>query len=287
VNRPLPHPWRIVVAVVVCVLLGLIGALAIASPARADHTETQLSGSCAWNPETSGWAVTWTVDSGAPEDVGTFGLVEVVVTPTDSTLEGIATTADGALDAHQPVVGVQQVPEGATSASLAVRARWDNGHEDGALRSAEVAIPADCEAPESPTELGQWTFDCQSLAITIDNPTEENVALTFVPSLGDPVDNVVVAGGVSVTVQFPSSEGLSVDVLSQGRSIVDADDPIEISAARWNELRCEEQDDEGQGGGLAATGTPVALIAVGALALLALGAGLFLLARRRRIRFTA
>jgi len=106
-----------------------------------------------------------------------------------------------------------------------------------------------------------------------------------VPSTGNPVP-VEVAGGGSATVEFPPTPGLSVDVQAGGQSIVDPAEPIQISAEQVDALECEEEDDGG-GGGLPATGTSALIVAAGALALLALGAGLYLIARRRRIRFTA
>jgi LPXTG-motif cell wall-anchored protein len=59
---------------------------------------------------------------------------------------------------------------------------------------------------------------------------------------------------------------------------------IEITAEEFAALEC---DDDGEGGGLPETGVPTAIVASGAAALLALGAGLYLVARSRRITFTA
>ena len=54
------------------------------------------------------------------------------------------------------------------------------------------------------------------------------------------------------------------------------------------EIECEEPgEDEGEGGELPVTGTTATLIAAGAVLLLALGTGAYLIARRRRVTFTA
>src|SRR5690606_21046849 len=126
------------------------------------------------------------------------------------------------------------------------------------------------------------SFGCDSLTIIVDNPSSEDATLTFAPSTGEPFD-VEVAGGDSATVAFPAAAGLTVDVRYQGASIVHADDPITITPAAFEALTCDEDD---AAGGLPAIGGPVALIAGGALLLLGLGAGLFLVARRPRIIFT-
>ena len=74
---------------------------------------------------------------------------------------------------------------------------------------------------------------------------------------------------------FPGSEGLTV-TFGEGRP------------ARTPYGRREKPDNCGGGGGsLPTTGPKAGLIAGGAGALLALGAGLFVFARRRRIHFSA
>lgn len=280
-NRLRSLPQR-ALAVASSALLGLLGgAVLIAGPAGA-QTST-VAGSCAWDADADQWVVTWTVTPDAPTEVDSYRFVSIEVTPDGSTVEAIeATPETGAFprDAHQPLVGEQRLPEDTTGASLAVQVEWDNAQQES--QRGEVEIPADCEQPEL---LSQWSLDCDSVTITIHNSTDEPATVTFAPNAGNPVP-VEVAGGGSATVDFPPSPGLSVDVLLDGRSIVDPTDPIEISSEQLAALECDEED-EGGGGGLPATGTSTIIVAGGALALLALGAGLYLIARRRRIRFTA
>ena len=263
-------------AVLVSALLGLAGVVAYAAPASAHSAE--VSGACVWDPDSGQWAVTWSITSAEP---GAYRLVEVTAAPEPVT--GIeATLATGfPHDAAEPLTGEQRLPEDATSASLSLRIEWDDGHQVEA--GADLTIPADCQAPTPPPlEIAKWSFGCDSLTIIVDNPSSEDATLTFAPSTGEPFD-VEVAGGDSATVAFPAAAGLTVDVRYQGASIVHADDPITITPAAFEALTCDEDD---AAGGLPATGGPVALIAGGALLLLGLGAGLFLVARRRRIIFT-
>lgn len=283
-NRIRRLPRR-ALAIASSALLGLLGgAVILAGPADA-HTST-VAGSCTWDADAAEWVVSWTVASDAPADVDGYRFVSVEVTPPGSAVAGIEPTSEsGAFphDAHQPLVGEQRLPEGTSAASLTVLAEWDNGQQDGEARRGEVQIPADCELPDL---LSQWSLDCDSVTITIHNPTDETATVTFVPSTGNPVP-VEVAGGGSATVEFPPTPGLSVDVLAGGQSIVDPAEPIQVSAEQVDALECDEGGDGGGGGGLPATGTSALIVAAGALALLALGAGLYLIARRRRIRFMA
>jgi LPXTG-motif cell wall-anchored protein len=283
VNRLRSLPRR-VLAVASSALLGLLGGAVLLTGPVAAHTST-VEGSCTWDADAAEWVVTWTVTSDAPADVDAYRLVSVEATPPGSAVTGIEPTAESGVfphDAQQPLVGEQRLPEGTTAASLAVLAEWDNGQQDDEARRGELSIPAGCAQPDL---LSQWSLGCDSVTITITNPTDEAATVTFVPSTGNAVP-VEIAGGGSVTVEFPPTPGLSVDVLVGDESIVDPDEPIEVSAEQVNALECDE-DDDGGGGGLPATGTSALIVAAGALALLALGAGLYLIARRRRIRFTA
>jgi LPXTG-motif cell wall-anchored protein len=152
----------------------------------------------------------------------------------------------------------------------------------------------DCEEeepePEPPAQTGEilFEFDCEVFTLTITNTTDVEELLTVVPSVGEPVEVTVPAGteeepGESEPVSFPSSEGLTVDVQFEGESVIE-DGPLEITSEEWEELGCA---DDGEGGELPTTGNTTMFIAGGAVALLALGGALFLIARRRRVTFTA
>jgi LPXTG-motif cell wall-anchored protein len=286
VTRARPFPQRLLaIASTACLglLAGGVGAVAVAGPASAQTAN--VSGSCAWDPDGEEWLVTWTITTDAPDGVSSYRLLSVATAPDGSPVDGIAATGDAGefpLDADQPLVGEQRLPEGATSATLTVLAEWDNQQQQE--QSGEVAIPVDCGTQDV---VSQWSLDCTALTITVDNPATEDATLTFVPDPGEAVV-VEVAGGDSATVNFPPSEGLAVDVRFQGRSVADPADPIEVTPEALAASDCtEDTAAEGGGGGLPATGTSTIIVVAGALVLLALGASLYLIARRRRIRFTA
>jgi hypothetical protein len=273
-------------AACVGLLAGVVATVAFAGPASS--ATAGVSGSCAWDSERSEWVVTWTVTNDAPAEVSSFRLVDVEATPAEHPVDGLTVADPGQFphDADQPLEGEQRLPEAATGATLTVLVEWDDRQQHE--QRAELEIPADCQVP-LPELLSEWDLSCDALTITVDNPGAADAPLTFAPNVGEPVV-VEVAGESTATVEFPPSEGLTVDVLFDGQSIIDPSDPIEITPEQLTSQDCDEaaaNDREGQGGGLAATGTPTIVVVAGALVLLALGTGLYLIARRRRIRFTA
>lgn len=288
-NHQPRRPLRRLLAVAVSAAFGLLGAVAVAGPASAQSVS--VSGSCAWDAAASEWVVTWTIESQPPADADSYRLTTMDVTPDGSDVDGIATAADGAFPhaAAESLVGEQRLPADAASASLTIRAEWDTGEKDDRDRHGAVQIPADCQrdGPGQLDAIGQQTVDCEALAVAVTNPSARDLVLTFVPSVGGASD-VEVPGGVSMTVEFPPSEGLTVDVLVDGAPVA-LEEPIAITPEEWAALDCDAagEADGGEGGDLPATGTTVTIVAAGALALLALGAGLYLVARRRRITFTA
>jgi hypothetical protein len=177
-----------------------------------------------------------------------------------------------------PLQEEQRVPGDTTAASLAVTVEWIRDYQKISKSDREVLeLGGDCAPPSTEEKLVESAFDCETLTITLTNPTQEELTFSFIPSAGDPV---VVAPGESATVEFPSAPGLMVEV----RLGETTQAQIEITAEEFAALEC---DDDGEGGGLPETGVPTAIVASGAAALLALGAGLYLVARSRRITFTA
>ena len=94
-----------------------------------------------------------------------------------------------------------------------------------------------------------------------------------------------VAPGEAQAHGFEAADGLEVTVeATVGGEPVEIEEPV--VAFDDEGLGCPEEDD-GEGGELPITGNTTMLIAGGAAALLALGGGLFLVARKRRVTFTA
>ncbi|SCE64673.1 hypothetical protein GA0070558_101250 [Micromonospora haikouensis] len=146
------------------------------------------------------------------------------------------------------------------------------------------AKPEDCQEPEAGEPDGGYESTCDELIFRIANPENgATLTSTFTPSTGEP-KTVTVEAGRDVTVTFPASPGLTVTVTG---------DLASGEAIKWEQPKdCEDGEEGGSGGGdqeggLPVTGAAAGGIAAGAVALLAVGAVLFVMARRRRIRFTA
>ncbi|HEV7707557.1 MAG TPA: LPXTG cell wall anchor domain-containing protein [Asanoa sp.] len=131
--------------------------------------------------------------------------------------------------------------------------------------------PGDCGVPEGTLEA-----TCDSLTFRAENPADgREVKVTFTPTVGETVERTLKPGTEMEPVVFPGSPGLKVTVSSEGEDdvVVDYDQ--------------EKPADCGDTPTLPRTGANTGAIAGGAGGLLVIGAGLFFIARRRRLRFTA
>jgi LPXTG-motif cell wall-anchored protein len=138
--------------------------------------------------------------------------------------------------------------------------------------------PEGCEQPKPPAEpSGFFESTCDALILTVENPKDgATVTVTFVANTGAK-QTLTVKPGETKSVSFEASENLKVTVSAEG---------LKDTVIPWE----KPENCGGAGGGgptLPQTGVKVGAAAAGALVLLAIGAGLFLVARRRRIRFTA
>lgn len=352
---------RRVLAITASAAVGLVGAVVLASPASAHHSEVKGVPVC--DTTTGEWVVTWTVTSVAPADVDFYKLLEVQVEPDGSTVSNIAATPAEAgypHDAKSPLVGEQRLPGDAVSASLGVRAEWDNEYvEKGKLKRDEVRFGGPCEVEAPPP--GPAVDDvptCDDLTVVVTNPADgEPITVTVTTSTGEEATEEV-APGADFTPTFPAEEGLSYQVTADGEVLdegewqqpedceepevvevpiaarpdcesltVEVTNPLEDQAIeatlssgdetetltiepgdtgevtfdaeegtvvtvtigdQSEEIAWTAPDDcDGAGGGLPVTGASTSIVAGAALALLAVGGGLFLVARRRRITFTA
>ncbi|WP_433369261.1 hypothetical protein ACQPZX_43155 [Actinoplanes sp. CA-142083] len=124
--------------------------------------------------------------------------------------------------------------------------------------------------------------DCTTITIGLDNPADGvDYKLHYKTSKGE-VRDLVVKPGEKKSEKFSATEGFSIE--------------LTVTASWQGETASEtvtidyEKPDNcsgGSGGGLPVTGAAAGGIAGGAAALLAIGAVLFVLARRRKVRFTA
>ncbi|MDO3682563.1 cell wall anchor protein [Micromonospora sp. C28ISP2-4] len=299
-------------------LLGLAGVATVAGPAAAHHPEPSGSYCAAGNGTVT---VTWSVISSETDISGRITKIESTVPGAIS--GGLAVGAELKPAGQGPLTGTQThtfagaIPE----LKLTVGAHWERGRKshDGertvtarpggncgtqspspspstppsaspspstppqATPTPSASVPPSPTAPpatpSSPAEPAEPIFkldqDCDSMTFVVENP----------------------AGGVPFTATLTSEKGVTRKLVSEpGRTSsaeFDAYPGLKVTV-KYDVVEDAEtipyaqpDDCSGQGGGLPVTGPAAGAIAGGAALLLAAGAVLFVLARRRRIRFTA
>jgi LPXTG-motif cell wall-anchored protein len=168
--------------------------------------------------------------------------------------------------------------------------------------------PADCKAPEAGKPEGTVTSDCKGLTFTVKNP--ENgvpVTATFTPNKGE-AKTVTVKPGTTEKVSFEGTQGLKVAV-SGGLDVLNGEavwtkpkdcgtpstpvttepeeTPSETTSTSTSPVATTPAAGDGGDPELPLTGSAAAGVAGGAFLLLVAGAVLFILARRRKVNFTA
>jgi LPXTG-motif cell wall-anchored protein len=142
-------------------------------------------------------------------------------------------------------------------------------------------------APPVPVTEPQFVYDatCDTLTVGIEVPedwSEGDLTVTFTPTTGA-AKTVVAKPGETKTVDFPASEGLKVTATPKGHE----DEAATVTYERPADCDSSGGGGSDGGGNLPKTGAAVSTWAGGAVALLAIGAGVFFLARRRKVKFTA
>ncbi|WBB72343.1 cell wall anchor protein [Micromonospora sp. WMMD1128] len=295
-------------------LIGLAGVATVAAPAAAHHPEP--SGSyCA--TKDGKVTVTWSVISSERDISGKITKLESTV-PGEITGD-LAVGAELKKQGDGPLTGTQThtfagaIPE----LKLTVGAHWDRGRQSHDGERTVVARPSrKCEvvespspspsaaspspsvspspespeptptpsasvppSPSTPAEPAEPIFkldqDCDSMTFIVENPAEGAPFTATLTTEKGVTKKLVSEPGKTASVEFDAHKGLKVTV----RYDV-AEDAETIPYT-------QPEDCSGQGGGLPVTGPAAGAIAGGATLLLAAGAVLYVVARRRRISFTA
>jgi LPXTG-motif cell wall-anchored protein len=298
VNRMKPTARR-PLAILGGTFLGLAAAVAIAAPASAHHPEIAGTG-C--KLEDGSVKVTWTVSNSETEWTAE---IKEISSPSAAPVTGFAVGSIIPKKGEGSLTGEQTVPAGA-EAKLTIKAFWDKEQADvTAEREGVATITGNCEESEpspspsvtpsaspspspsesespspspTPSAPGAPTFElqetCEKLIFIIHNPADGiDFTVTLTSEKGE-VKELRAIPGETTSVSFDAYEGLEVTP-----SIGDVED----EPVPWT----EPADCADEGGGLPVTGAAAGGMAAGAGVLLAVGAGLLLVARRRRVRFTA
>lgn len=317
----LKSPVRRATAVIAGAVLGMAGAVALAAPASAHHPIVNPGDRCKNADGT--WQVTWHVRN---SETDLEGEISAVRTTRDIAIPGIAVGTKLPKNGDGYASGTQQLPADVRTAKLWVKGHWVRNGQNidspnwayGELdKPTKPCAPAPSSPPPSspppsspppsnpppsspppssqapsnpppssnpPATPGEPTpivdADCDSITLGLDNPDNGvAVKLDFETSKGEK-RSVTVAPGEKKTEKFSATEGFKVTIT------------VTIGEKSASETVTYQKPEDcaaggAGGGGLALTGAAAGSIASGAGLLLAVGAFLFLMARRRKVKFTA
>jgi LPXTG-motif cell wall-anchored protein len=255
--NPLKSRLQRTTAVLAGTVLGVAGAVALAAPASAHHTT--VTGTTACTPS-GDWTVTWKVVNSESNKVGT--VKDVVVTPAGKPVTTIVVDAE--IPKGGEIVGTQALSKDDATASLKVLVKWltkANGYPDNnppkSWDEASVNRPEYC----TPTTVPPTTVPPTTVPPTTVPPT--TVPPTTVPPTTVPPTTVPPTTTPATTppTTVPPTTSPTPDAPGGGGG---GDTPT-----------------------LPKTGVALGGVVGGAALLLAVGVGLFFLARRRRVKFTA
>jgi LPXTG-motif cell wall-anchored protein len=320
----LKSPLRRTTAALAGAFIGLAGAVAFAAPASAggDHS-SELTGTtdCL---EDGGWTVDWTL---TPKHAPIDGkIVKVEETPGGSDLKNIVkdakVPAGGTLTDSQTFgkdvaevtlsVKIAWVYEESDAADVTAanatttggdwkpgddKGGWKPGDDHGGWQpgdhgnvvfdkvEATVKAPEDCEQPGQPPTIGEakpiFEVTCDTMTIGLDNPKNGiELTLRFKTSKGEE-RVLVVKPGEKKAETFSATPGFSVKLT------VEAQGEKSSGTIPFEQPEGCANGGVGGGGGLPVTGAAAGSIAGGAAVLLIAGGAMFVLARRRKVKFTA
>lgn len=213
-------------AVLAGALLGLTGALTMAGPASAHHSE--VSGVPICDAETGEWVITWTINSVAPRSTSHFRLIYVHARPTDHPVIGLSTAEPGyPYPTSEPLIGTQRVPGNTEVASLGIQAKWNNGFREKIKRSGVVRLDGTCEKevpppspePEPTPPAVHSASACDELVVVLDNPEDGAPVSAIVHTNMGGHEVVELAPGESTSVSFPAAEGLNYQVIIDDETV--------------------------------------------------------------------
>jgi LPXTG-motif cell wall-anchored protein len=292
-------PLRRAAALAAGSLIGIAGAVAFASPALAHHSNVSGTSECI-NGE---WVVDWKATAiGDGKQGREFKWVKVEFSSTTNKVDNEDLSVNGKWHPSDiPLTGKQRVPGAEKSATLSVEAVWNNEAKDSQPGTYTVNFSGVCEKPsepetptepETPVEIPKdvkakpfFEMDCDTIEIGVDNTMGNETPFTveYETSKGEK-RTLVVKPGERKGEKFSATEGFSVDVTFsvefKGKTYTTSGN------VPWEQPA--EGCDDGEGGGdLPLTGAAAGGVAAGAAGLLAVGAAMFFVARRRKVKFTA
>jgi LPXTG-motif cell wall-anchored protein len=265
VNSFLPSVRRLVV-LATAVAAGTLGALWIASPTHAHRPFVEGVAVC--DTAAGDWVVTWTVRNSENDLVGQ--ITGVSWTPAGTTVSGIAVSGVLPQSDEGELTGTQRVPASATSASLTVDVHWNRGNGVDASHTGRVGFEGTC-GKQAATPGASFESSCEgNVAVTLTNAADATVPAQF---------TVTGEGGFSQASTVDAGKTAKVDVPKANAKAIKVTESTSGSTFDGQLVPVANC--------LPVTGTKTGMMAAGGIALAGVGGVLFLLFRRRRIRFVS
>jgi LPXTG-motif cell wall-anchored protein len=205
-------------------LTGTAALLAVtAAPAHAHHSTVYGEAVC--DTETGNWVVTWTVRNSMTNRSAV--LIEASWTPSAHGVSNINVGSALPRKGQGVLTGQQIVPGSETSATLAVRGKWENNFVERRSGPTTVTFGGTCEE-DKPLPNASFISACDgSVTVTLSNAADARKAAAFtVVGENNFSEARSVAKGDSTDVTVPAASAGDIKVLVGGR---------EFAAYKWLE----------------------------------------------------
>lgn len=295
----LKSPLRRTTALIAGAFIGLVGAVALQAPASAHHPDINASTEC---PKGDNWTIKWTVFNYSLENRKGYIDEAVFLDKDGQPLSAEAAPAvpglavGTSIDMDKSIEVTQTLPTTTKAITLKVTLDWKTPGIEKRSATKTIEIQSDCEPeepqqpeepqpeePQQPATPAEPTpiveMDCDTIVIGLDNPKDGvEITLTLETSKGEKRE-LTVKPGEKKTEKFSATAGFTVKVGAE-----EIDETTEIAYEKPADCSAT-----GAGGGdeLAKTGANASTVAGVAGGVLLIGAALFFVARRRKVKFTA
>lgn len=292
-----PLSLRRLVALASGLALGLGGAVAVTTPAAAtgSHFNVEVSGTAECDTTTGTWNIVWTVTN-------TAGHTDAKVTKVDPASEVSGIAVDDEIPAGGSVEVTQQTAGDAGWAWLTVELKWVYWNVwkrdwDSKRKEATAVLELGECVQDIAVPSVSFVASCDGVSVKLFNAADATKDAEFVVTGDEGFSEArTVAPDGDDSVDVPAANAANVTVTEGGAALeggtfnwVKPEECVEPSPEPEPEPSPapEESPEPGEGGGLPVTGASTGVVAGIALLLVAFGAAMYLVARRRRIRFTA
>ncbi len=222
--KPPHRSARRILSVLAAGAVGIVGSLIVASPASAHYSSIEAKVSCVTS--TGEWDVEWTVKSNIPVRSTRWKIFDIKAGYTDQ--GAVHTSADPVAETPQAnntypysvredAVGTQTVPGSATSATLSVKSKWNDGTTERNYVTKVIQLGEDgCVKDQPQPSFSLESFCDGTVTVTFRNDGGTAPANFAIDGYSQPI--AAVAPGDSTSVTLPAGFG-AVTVRESGTQV--------------------------------------------------------------------